>query len=173
MFARHLALESVALFDPEAFLPRLASAYTPPKSYADIYKAAIQAIPLVAVDELEFGNRPRQYSSTASYLLRTYVYARAFESGAQSFSMQHVANLTGDNRPGRVISELRERSTYGAFRTVLDLLLEVTNTPSFVRDESLEAFVLNMFGVCDLAVILGLRILADGELITYPVVRPE
>lgn len=174
MFARHLALESVALFDPEGFLRTLASAYKPPKTYAEIYKAAIQAIPLVAVDEGEFGNRPRQYSSTASYLLRTYVYAKAFESGAQSFSMQHVANLTGDNRPRRVLMELRERNTYGAFRSVVDLLLQITDTQSFVRRESLEAFVLNMFGVCDLAVILGLRILAGGgELITYPVVRPE
>ena len=173
LFARHLALEAVAIFDPSSFLETLRSAYVAPRSYVTVYTEAKQAIPLVAIHEEEFEQRTNQYCSTASYLLRTYVYAKAFESGARSFSMRHVAELTGDSRPRQVLSTMRERKTYAAFRSVVDLLFDVTNTDFFRREESLEVLVFNMFGVCELAVILGLRILAGGQLITYPVVRPQ
>ena len=173
LFARHLVLEAVPLLDPSDFLGTLRSAYVLPTSYHSVYTEAKRAVPLVAIDEEEFQKHKGQFCSTATYLLRTCVYAKAFESGAQSFSMQHVAELTGDSRPRQVLSKLRECKSYDAFRSVTDLLFEITDTHRFIRGESLEALVLNMFGVCDLAVILGLRILAGGELITYPVLRPQ
>jgi hypothetical protein len=173
LFARHLALEGVSLFDPNGILTELKAAYVAPVNYSRIQDEVIQAIPLVAIRKHEFVEHPYQYCSTASYLLRTFVYARAFQQGAESFSMKHISSVNGDNRPRQRLVELRECKDYSRFRSVVDLLFELADTPFFIRQESLEALVLNMFGVCDLAVILGLRILAHGELISYPVVRSQ
>jgi hypothetical protein len=99
LFARHLALEGVALFDPGRFLERLRSAYLPQSDYAQIYREVMDAIPLVAINEALFSKHPIQYCSTASYLLRTFVYAQAFERGSKTFSMKQIAGSTGDDRP--------------------------------------------------------------------------
>ena len=173
LFARHLAFEGAVLFDPGHFLERLRSAYVPQSNYAQIYREVMDAIPLVAINEAAFNEHPLQYCSTASYLLRTLVYARAFERGAETFSMKRIAGLTGDDRPRKRLIELREHKVYNSFKSVVEMLFELTKTPAFVRAESLEALVANMFGVSDLCVILGLRILAGGELISYPVIRPQ
>lgn len=93
------------------------------------------------------------------------------ESGACSFSMQHVSDVIGDDRPRQRIGDLRLNGQYPQFRAVVDLLLELTEVAMFYRTESLEAFVVNAYGSYDLAVILGLRILARGNLLTYNFTR--
>jgi hypothetical protein len=168
LFAKHLVLEAVPLVDPDNLLEILKAVYTEPSEYLSVCAEVKGAIPLVAIDEITFDENPRHYSSTAAYLLRTYVYAKAFQQGAKSFSMDYVAKLTGDLRPRLRLSDLRSHKTYSHFRGVVDLLFDLTETEPFAREETLEAFIVNSQGSCDLAVILGLRILARGELLTYP-----
>jgi hypothetical protein len=171
LFAKHLVEEAVPLFDPTGFLDRLRCEYVEPTDYVEVCEDVVKTVPLVAICEDMFAVYPRHYCSAASYLLRTFVYARAFESGSKSFSMSRIAEITGDRRPRRRLGELREQRDYKHFRLAVDLLFELTGTTAFCRSETLEAFVLNMFTVCDLAVILGLRILAQGDLIGYPILR--
>jgi hypothetical protein len=171
LFAKHLVLEAVPLVDPASLLDKLKSIFTAPSDYRYLCRDVTDSVALVAVTEDTFRESPKHYSATAGYLLRTYVYARAFDLGAKSFSMRHVTELTGDDRPRERLVALRPRKTYSSFRSVVDLLFELTQTAPFSRQESLEAFVVNSYGSCDLAVILGLRILARGGLIGYPLTQ--
>lgn len=171
LFVRHLVLEAVPLIDPDNILGTLQAEYVEPRSYQAVFKEVVGALPIVAIAENAFNENPCHYSSTAAYLLRTYVYAKAFDLGSGSFSMRHVANMTGDVRPLKLLRDLRLHKTYACFRRVVDLTFELTQITPFCREESLEAFVVNSYGNCDLAVILGLRTLARGELLTYPSMR--
>jgi hypothetical protein len=167
LFARHLVTEAIPLDDPGQFLSTLRTAYVAPRDYGQVVREVIGSIPIVAVGEREFEMNGRHYSATASYLLRSHVYAKAFELGARSFSMRHVAEVVSDERPRDRLRDLKLRQGYSEFRCVVDLLFELTATPPFRREESLEAFVVNSYGSCDLAVILGLRVLARGNPLTY------
>jgi hypothetical protein len=167
LFARHIITEAIPLDDPEQFLSTLRTAYVAPRDYGNIVKEVIGAIPIVAIGERGFEIDSRHYCATASYLLRSYLYARAFDLGAKSFSMRHVAEVLSDERPRNRLLELKLHQGYSEFRCVVDLLFELTATPPFCREESLEVFVVNSYGSCDLAVILGLRVLARGNLLTY------
>jgi hypothetical protein len=87
--------------------------------------------------------------------------------GAKSFSMSHVTDVVNDERPRSRLLDMKLHQGYSEFRRVVDLLFELTATPPFYREEPLEVFVANSYGSCDLAVILGLRVLARGDLLTY------
>jgi hypothetical protein len=128
---------------------------------------------LVAIPSEVFENNSHYYAVTAGYLLRTYVYARAFELGSQTFSMIEVARVLGDNRPRERIAALRDSESYVNFWQTVDLLFEFENQPLVLRQESLEAFIVNAYGTCELAVVLGLRILARGDLISYAFLGPK
>jgi hypothetical protein len=173
MFARHIALEAIPLIDPDDFLSTLKSSYVPAATYRDVCDSVACSIPLVAITEKEFAGNAHHYSATASYLLRTYVYARAFASGTQSFSMREVANHTGDYRPRARLMDLRADESFDKFMNVVDLLYELTGTKPCPRRESIEAFIVNSYGACDLAVVLGLRILARGDLMSYVFMRSK
>ena len=167
LFARHLVSEAKSLDDPGGFLSALRAAYVAPRDYACVFREVVGAIPVVAIREHEFEEERRHYSATAGYLLRTYVYAKAFEMGAKSFSMSHVTDVVNDERPRSRLLDMKLHQGYSEFRRVVDLLFELTATPPFYREEPLEVFVANSYGSCDLAVILGLRVLARGDLLTY------
>lgn len=167
LFVRHLVSEAIPLDDPTDLLGALRSAYVAPADYGRVYSAVVGAVPIVAIGEQVYRQTARHYAATAGYLLRTYVYARAFERGATSFSMQHISEVIGDSRPRERILALRLKQDYAHFRDVVDLLFEIAGTAPFYRQESLEAFVVNSYGSCELAVILGLRILARGDLFNY------
>ena len=81
MFARHLVMEAVPLVDPAHFVERLRTEYTPPQNYHDVRCEVTCAVPLVAIDGGIFAEGPHYYSATASYLVRTFVYAMAFDAG--------------------------------------------------------------------------------------------
>jgi hypothetical protein len=167
LFVRHLISEAIALEDPTNFLKTLRSTYVAPGDYKHVCADVTSALPLVAIPEAAYRNNWCHYAATGAYLLRTYVYAKAFSLGATSFSMQHITDVIGDWRPRQRLVDLRLHQDYDRFRDVVAFLFEVTNTPPFCRYESLEAFVVNSYGSCELAVILGLRILARGSLLTY------
>lgn len=171
LFAKHLVLEAVPLVDPDNLLGTLKSIYVDPNDYQGLCRDIKCAIPVVAISEDTFKENSRHYSAAAAYLLRTYAYARAFETGANSFSMRHVADQLGDTRPTERLSDLRRRQEYRQFQEVVDLLKEFTQSEYSLREESLEAFVVNSFGSCELAVLIGLRILARGDLVTYFLIR--
>jgi hypothetical protein len=173
LFARHIVLEALTIDDSTGFLQTLKSAYIAPDSYAHLKGEIMGSLPLVAVSQGLFENNTRHYASTASYLLRTYIYAKAVELGAKSFSLREVVGLIGDRRSVEALGELKEHPTYEHFQKVVDLLFELTGTTRRERKESLEAFVVNSYGVCELAVVLGLRILARGDLLTYVFVEPR
>jgi hypothetical protein len=167
LFARHLVSEAIPLHDPRSLLQTLKSAYVAPSSYGNVYDAVNGSLPIVALGEDSYHQSTKYYAATAGFLLRTQVYARAFERGATSFSMQHISDVIGDSRPGERVRALCLDQTYANFRCVVDLLFEMTGTAPFVRQQPLEAFIVNSYGSCELAVILGLRILARGEIFTY------
>jgi len=121
MFARHLVLEAVPIFDPENFLGILKAGYVPANDYLKVCGEVTCAIPLLAVAREEFDQNPRYYSAAAAHLLRTYVYAKAFTLGAQSFSMRVIAHNSGDYRPRECLIGLRLSETYSQFWSVVAL----------------------------------------------------
>lgn len=167
LFFRHFVSEAVDIYDPTGILRWLKSIYVVPRDYEFLRKQVVGAMPLVTIVQDVFEADVRHYAATASYLLRSYVYAKAFDLGATSFSMQHVLSVLGDRRPREVLSDLKANPTYVRFRRVVGLLCELTDSAYVQRNEPLEAFVVNSYGVCDLAVVLGLRVLARGNLLTY------
>lgn len=169
LFVKHLVLEAVPLADPEGFLDTLRAEYVEPETYQGVFDGVICSLPVVAILRAEFQKFPHQYSTTAGYLLRTYVYARAFTEGVRSFSMKEIATRLGDPRPFTFLRALRSLDDYARFRQVVDLLFDLTHQRPFIRTESLEALVVNSSASCRLATTLGLRILAQGELIEYDV----
>lgn len=171
MFARHVVSEAVPLIDPDRFFDSMKTAYVPAKSYDDIQQEVLCAIPIVAIPIELFNENAHHYAATAGYLLRTYTYVRAFTLGETTFSMRRIANRIGDSRIREELQNLRMHETYDYFRRVVDLLFELTNTKPFQRTESLEAFLVNSYGRCELATILGLRILARGDLLSYAFLR--
>lgn len=167
LFVRHLVSEAVPLEDPHDFFRLLQRSYSPPSNYDHIHREIAAAIPIIFIDEDEYNNNTRHYAATASYLMRTHVYASAFEQGAKSFAMRHVSEVIEDLRPYEYLRELRSNRDYRTFSKVVKLLCDRTGVPIDYRRESLEAFVVNAYGRSELAVILGLRVIARGDLVTY------
>jgi hypothetical protein len=173
LFARHIVSEALPIVDPTGFLEALKSAYVAPDSYAHLYGEIVGSLPLVSISQGVFEGNARHYAATASYLLRTLMYAKAIELGAKSFSIREVVSEIGDRRPIEALGALKNCPTYHYFQEVVDLLFTLLGVARQERKESLEAFVVNSYGVCELAVVLGLRILARGDLLTYVFVEQE
>ena len=167
LFVRHLLSEAIVIDDASEFLESLRHEYRAPETYARVIRDLTGCLSLVAIREDAYQEIPFQYSTTAGYLLRSVTYANAFALGATSFAMSHITEVLGDSRPRQYLSELRADRTYTNFTRVVDLLFEFTGSTRYYREESLEAVVVNSFGVCELAVVLGLRILARGSVVTY------
>ena len=168
LFARHLVEEALPLFDPEDLLGTLKSAYVAPETYHGVRKEACGCAPLLDVDESEFNENPQGLSSLVSYLVRTYLYATAFDQGARSFAMQHVLELLGQRKAKVILSSVRQHD-YSAFVSARKLFEELTGATCHRAEGSLEAFIVNESAHNGLAMILGLRLLARGRPFTYDV----
>jgi hypothetical protein len=173
LFVMHLVSEAVVLDDPSCLLDAMKSAYVPPASYAPFYKELAGALPIVAITQSAFDEAPLAYAATASYLLRSFAYARAVELGNKTFAMEDVVKVIGDNRLLARLRNLRLNRDYRAFCGVVELLFEFANRAFLYRTEPLDVFVVNSYGVCDLAVVLGLRVLSKGNLFTYVFLEPK
>jgi Nucleotidyltransferase domain len=173
LFVMHLVSEAVVLDDPSHLLDAIKSAYVQPASYAPYYEELTSALPIIAIAQTTFDQAPLAYAATASYLLRSYAYARAVESGNKSFSMRDVVKVIDDERLLEPLRRLRFVKDYGAFYCVVELLFEFADRRFMYRTEPLDVFVVNAYGVCDLAVVLGLRILSKGNLFTYGFLEPK
>jgi hypothetical protein len=171
LFVKHLVLEAIPLVDPGNFLETLRRQYIEPTAYDTVVDSVICSLPVVAISADEFQKYSHTYAITAGYLLRTYIYASAFAAGANSFSMKELSARLADPRARAYLRDLRVTEDYPHFRRVVDLLFELTHEKPFLRTDSLEALIVNLSGSCKLAVILGLRLLAEGELIEYDVLQ--
>ncbi len=171
LFARHLVEESLPLADPQDVLGTLRSAYIPPLSYDGVKKEVCGCAPLLDVAEPQFVENVEGLSSLVSYLIRTYLYAMAFDQGAQSFAMGHVVELLGQHRAKITLSNVRSQRNFPAFTAARTLFEDVTGTTCQRMEGSLEAFIVNTSGHNDLAMILGLRLLARGRPFTYDALR--
>jgi hypothetical protein len=171
LFIRHIVCESVAIIDPERLLDQVTASFKANEDLGRVIREVQCSLGLLAVNQTEFEKNSHHYSATASYLLRTYVYARAFQSGNHTFSMRELARAQQDYKASQPLGDLRRSETYSTFRRVVDLLFRLYDTELTIRRESLEAYIVNSYGVCDVAVVLGLRILARGELIGYAHLR--
>jgi hypothetical protein len=172
LFVRHIILEGMAIIDPDNLLQTLKNTFIEPPDNADLRRGVCCALPLIAIREPEFADNPHHYSATAGYLLRTYVYADAFKRGIHSFSLREIAWHTGDDRAHQSLIQLRANETFTNFQEVVELLFKKAGVQPFYRLEPLEAFLVNIYGNCELALILGLRILARGDLIAYAFLGP-
>lgn len=166
LFARHLIQEAVPLADAQQLLRSLNSAYVAPRTYHGVRNEVCGCAPLLDVDECHFNENAESLSSLASYLVRTYLYALAFDQGARSFAMGHVLELLGRQKAGIILSEVRQRS-FLAFVAARKLFEELTCTMCHRTEGSLEAFIVNVHSGDELAMILGLRLLARGRPFTY------
>jgi hypothetical protein len=171
LFARHLVHEARPIFDPEHILDLIKLTYTAPDSYEGIRGDVLGCAPLLDVTESEFLQNPDGMSSTASYLIRTHLYACAFERGAQSFAMTHILQMLNEHRAGTILAKLRSHRDFSAFIDARALLEELTRTNCRRIERSLEAFIVNASDNNELAMILGLRLLARGRPFTYDVLR--
>lgn len=171
LFTRHLVYESIPLIDPDNFLDRLRARFRLTDNYDNVLREVKCSVGLLAITENTFTESAHYYSATASYLLRTYVYAFAFRSGSQTFSMSALAEAGLDHGANVPLAALRAIETYANFRYVVDMIFHLVGIDFTIREETLEAYIVNCYGTCDLAVVLGLRILAHGELIGYAHLR--
>lgn len=166
LFARHLVEEALPLADSENLLGTLKSAYVAPQTYHGVRNEVCRCAPLLDVEESQFNENVEGLSSLVSYLVRTHLYASAFDQGARSFAMGHVLDLLGQHNAGAILSSVRQRS-FSAFVAARELFEELTGVPCHRIEGSLEAFIVNASAHSDLAMILGLRLLARGRPFTY------
>lgn len=170
LFARHLVDEAVALHDPGDLLGALKSAYVAPQDYQVVRNQVAACAPLLDADESRFAENADGLSSLVGYLIRTYLYALAFDEGAHSFAMGHVVELLGQNGARGVLLDIRER-TYETFARARRLFEQLTGVPCRRMEGSVEAFIVNASAHSGLATILGLRLLARGRPFTYDVLQ--
>jgi predicted nucleotidyltransferase len=163
LFARHLIEEALPLADPKDVLGTLKSAYVRPLNYQGVKKEVCGCAPLLDVAEPEFIENAEGLSSLVSYLIRTYLYATAFDHGAQSFAMRHVLELLGQHRVSITLSNVRSHLSFPAFIAARTLFEELTGATCQRLEGSLEAFIVNASAHNELAMILGLRLLARGR----------
>jgi predicted nucleotidyltransferase len=167
LFARHLIEEALPLADPQNVLGTLRSAYVRPLDYTGVKKEVCGCAPLLDVTEPQFNENAEGLSSLVSYLIRTYLYATAFDHGAMSFAMEHVLDLLGQHRARIALSSVRSQRSFPAFAAGCTLFEELTGTACRRIEGSLEAFIVNASARNELAMILGLRLLARGRPFTY------
>lgn len=167
LFARHLVDEALPLADPNDMLGALKSAYVRPLSYQHLKKEVSACAPLLDVAQPQFIENAEGLSSLVSYLIRTHLYATAFDRGARLFAMGHVLDLLSQQDAGIILSNLRSLRTFAAFAAARTLFEDLTGTPCHREEHSLEAFLVNASAGNDLAIILGLRLLARGRPFTY------
>lgn len=166
LFARHLVAEAVPLADPQDLLGTLKSAYVALQTYHLVRSEVCGCGPLLDVEESEFNDNLNGLSSLVSYLIRTHLYALAFDQGARSFAMGHVLDLLGQRKAGDILSSVRQRN-FSAFVTARKLFEELTGATCHRMEGSLEAFIVNASARNELAMVLGLRLLARGRPFTY------
>lgn len=167
LFARHLVEEALPLEDPQDVLGALKSAYVRPLDYQEVMREVRGCAPLLDVTEQQFIGNVEGLCLLASYLIRTYLYAMAFERGARSFAMGHVVDLLGRHRARIALSNVRSQRSFTTFAAARALFEEMTGTTCQRAEGSLEAFIVNISWRNDLAMILGLRLLARGRAFTY------
>lgn len=167
LFARHLVEEALALADPQDVLGSLKSAYVVPLGYDGVKEEVCDCAPLLDVAEPQFIENVEGLNSLVSYLIRTYLYAAAFDQGARSFAMGHVLDVLGQRRAKIALSNVRSQRNFQAFAVARALFEELTGATCERLEGSLEAFIVNASAHNNLAMILGLRLLARGRPFTY------
>jgi hypothetical protein len=167
LFARHLVEEALPLADPYDLLGALRSAYVHPLDYHGVKKEVCGCAPLLDVADHQFEENANSLSSLVSYLIRTYLYATAFDHGAKSFGMGHVLELLGLRRASIILSNARSQRSISAFAAARTFFEELTGATCRRKEGSLEAFIVNASAHNELAMILGLRLLARGRAFTY------
>jgi predicted nucleotidyltransferase len=167
LFALHLVQEALPLADPQNVLGILKSAYVRPLNYDEVKKELRACAPLLYAAELEFVENANGLSSLVSYLIRTCLYATAFSQGARSFAMGHILDQLGQHRASIILSNVRSQCSFPAFAAARTLFEELTETTCQRMEGSLEAFIVNASAHNELAMVLGLRLLARGRPFTY------
>jgi hypothetical protein len=167
LFARHLVEEALALADPQDVLGTLKAAYVRPTAYDGVKKEVCGCAPLLDVADSQFIENVEGLTSLVSFLIRTYLYATAFDHGARSFAMAHVADLLGQHRARTILANARSQRNFTSFVAARTLYEEITGARCHRMEGSLEAFIVNASAQNDLAMILGLRLLARGRPFTY------
>jgi predicted nucleotidyltransferase len=171
LFARHVIEEALPIIDPQDVLGTMRAAYVRPSDYIDVKREVSECAPLLDVAEPEFIENAGGLSSLASYLIRTHLYATAFDQGGRSFAMGHVLDLLGQHRSGAILSNVRLQRSFPAFVAARALFEELTGTICQRTEGSLEAFIVNASAHNELAMVLGLRLLARGRPFTYDALK--
>lgn len=167
LFARHLVEEALPIADPQNILGALKSAHVRPLNYDGAKAEVCSCGPLLDVGEPQFKENADGLNSLVTYLIRTYLYATAFNAGARSFAMGHVLDLLGQHRAKIILSNVRSQRSFPAFAVARTLFEELTGVACQRIEGSLEAFIVNASAHNELAMILGLRLLARGRPFTY------
>lgn len=167
LFARHLVEEALPLSDPDDLLKILKSAYVGSSDYEGVKREVSGCAPLLDVTDSQFEENAEGLSSLVSYLIRTYLYAVAFDRRAKSFAMGHVLDVLGQQRASSILSKVRSKRSISTFAAARTFFEELTATTCQRDEGSLEAFIVNASANNELAMILGLRLLARGRPFTY------
>src|ERR1022692_189259 len=132
-----------------------------------LWHTCLTCLPLLDVADSQFKKNADGLSSLVSYLIRTYLYATAFDRGAKSKAVAHVLDLLGQQRASNILSNVRSQRSISAFAAARAFFEELTGAICQRKEGSLEAFIVNASAHNELAVILGLRLLARGRPFTY------
>lgn len=165
LFVAHLVHEGVALVDPLDFLCQLTQSFVAPENYSDYRTSLKRCLPLVAEDNISESVNERALSRTAYFLLRSWLFSLSYDQGNTRFSMHMIA----DELDLPEVLMLRKRKLSGDLNrqflhdtiTILERMMGISATNPYV---SVEAAIVNAFSECDLAVSLGLRILAQEDI---------
>jgi predicted nucleotidyltransferase len=153
LFARHLVEEALPLADPLDLLGALKSAYVRPPNYHRVKREVCGCAPLLDVGDPEFNENAEGLSSLVSYLIRTYLYATAFDHRAKSFAMGQVLDMLGQQRASSILSNVRSQRSISVFAEARKFFEELTGTICQRKDGSLEAFIVNASANNELAMI--------------------
>jgi hypothetical protein len=167
LFARHLVEEALPLVDPEGILADLKTTYVCPLNYLELKNEICGCAPLLDVSDSQFSENAEGLSSLVSYLIRTHLYASAFERGAHSFAMGNILDFLSQHQARVVLSNVKYQRSFSNFAIARTLFVELTGTNCERTEASAEAFIVNASAHNELAMILGLRLLAKGRPFTY------
>lgn len=171
LFARHIIHEALPITDPHDILGTTRAAYVPPSDYLGVKRQVSECAPLLDIVEAEFIENAEGLSSLASYLIRTYLYATAFDQGATSFAMGHVLDILGQHRAATILANVRSQRSFPTFAAARTFFEELTGRICLRTERSLDAFIVNASAHNELAMILGLRLLARGRPFTYDALK--
>ena len=173
LFVAHLKLEGIVLDDPDRVLAGILEQYQTPDSYKHTKQTIRTAAQLLDVDPALFDRNRTGFVRVALFLLRTWLYVKAAESGPPKFSMREVeAQLGLENVARLFLRRTAEAGSWEYFKELRESLSCELGSRIANTHGTLEALIVSKTGQSPLTASLGIRLLAGEHPISYDLMDP-